>query len=78
MGRTGWIVLASLLLILGVGSLFVEGISYVSRETVVEAGPLELRAEREERMALPLWASVILVAGGTLALVKGAGEGDGP
>jgi hypothetical protein len=64
MGRTGWILLAAVLLIIGVGSLFVEGISYVTEETVVEAGPLELSAEREERVSLPLWASVILVAGG--------------
>jgi hypothetical protein len=77
MGRTGWILLAAVLLIIGVGSLFVEGISYVTQETVVEAGPLELSAEREERVSLPLWASVILVAGGTLALLKGAGDGTG-
>jgi hypothetical protein len=71
MGRTGWLALAVILLILGVGSLFLEGISYATQETVLEAGPLEVTAEQEERVALPIWASVVLMGGGIVALVVG-------
>jgi hypothetical protein len=74
MGRNGWLILATILLLLGVGSLFLEGISYVTRETVVEIGPLEVTAENQERVALPLWLSFVLAAAGALALVVGLGR----
>ncbi len=74
MGRTGWLILATILLLLGVGSLFLEGISYVTQETVVDIGPLEVTAENEERVALPLWISFVLAAAGAIALVVGLGR----
>jgi hypothetical protein len=74
MGRNGWLILATILLLLGVGSLFLEGISYVTQETVVDIGPLEVTAENEERVALPLWLSFVLAAAGAVALVVGLGR----
>ncbi len=71
MGRTGWLVLGVLLLVVGVGSLFLEGISYVTTETLIDVGPLEVSAEREERVALPLWASAALILLGGGALLAG-------
>jgi hypothetical protein len=77
MGRTGWVLLAAVLLLVGAGSLFIEGISYATRETVVEVGPLEVTTEREERIGLPLWVSVVMVLAGTGALFVGAGRSQG-
>lgn len=77
MGRTGWILLAAALLVVGAGSLFIEGISYATRETVVEVGPLEVATEREERIGLPMWVSIVLVLAGTGALFVGAGRDRG-
>lgn len=74
MGRNGWLILATILLLLGVGSLFLEGISYVTRETVVDIGPLEVTAEDQKRVALPLWLSFVLAAAGATALVVGLGR----
>jgi len=74
MGRNGWLILATVLLLLGVGSLFLEGISYVTRETVLDVGPLELTAESEERVALPIWLSFVLAGAGAIALVMGLGQ----
>lgn len=71
MNRTGWIILAVVLLAVGLGSLFVEGIAYMTEETVLDAGPLEVTAEREERIALPPWLSGVLAGAGVLALVMG-------
>ncbi len=71
MGRTGWIILAIVLLAAGVGSFFLEGISWVTQETVIDAGPIEVSAEEEERVGLPVWVSLILVAVGTIVLVVG-------
>jgi hypothetical protein len=71
MNRTGWIVLGLVLLAFALGSLFLEGISYVTEETVVEAGPLELTAERSERIGLPTWLSAVLALAGAGALAVG-------
>lgn len=73
MGRNGWLLLAVLLLVVGVGSLFIEGLSYVTEETVVEFGPLEVSAEREERFGIPLWASILIIVAGAGAFFVGAG-----
>lgn len=67
----GWIILAIVLLALGGGSLLIEGFSYVTQETVLEAGPLEVTAETEERVGLPVWVSVGLLAAGVVALIGG-------
>jgi hypothetical protein len=74
MGRNGWLLLAVVLLVVGVGSLFIEGISYVTEETVVDIGPLEVSAEREERVGIPLWASVLILVAGAGAFFVGAGS----
>jgi hypothetical protein len=74
MGRNGWLILAGVLLLLGVGSSFLEGIGWVTEETVIDAGPIEVSAEREERVALPMWLSGALVAGGIVALLVGVGR----
>ena len=71
MGKTIWLVIAGALLVVGIGSLFLEGFSYVTRETVIDAGPLQVTAEEEERVALPIWVSAVLVASGIGALLIG-------
>jgi len=75
MGKTGWMVAGLLFLAVGVGSLFLEGISYVTNETVLDVGPLQVTAEREERVSIPLWISVVLIAAGTGGLLLAAGRG---
>ncbi|TVR56776.1 MAG: hypothetical protein EA421_02550 [Gemmatimonadales bacterium] len=78
MERNGWLLLAVVLLVVGVGSLFIDGISYVTEETVVDVGPLEVSAEREERLGIPLWASVLILLAGAGAFFVGArGKGSG-
>lgn len=71
MGRTGWIVLGIVILAVGVGSFFIEGVSYVTEETVIDAGPLQVSAEQEERVGLPVWLSGLLVVVGAVALTMG-------
>lgn len=71
MGRTGWFIAGVVLIALGVGSLFLEGISYVTQETVLDVGPLEVTAEEEERVGLPGWVSFALLGAGLMALILG-------
>jgi hypothetical protein len=56
-------------LIVGVLGIGYGGFSYTSESTVAKLGPLELKAEEEKRVNLPLWAGVALVVVGGGALV---------
>jgi hypothetical protein len=56
------------LIVLGVAALAYQGISYTSRETVVDIGPLHATAEREKTIPLPPILGILGIAGG-VALV---------
>ena len=59
------------LIVLGVAALIYGGISYTSRETVVDIGPLQATAERERTLPLPPLVGIVAVAGGIALLVAG-------
>ena len=61
-----------LLVLLGVVALAYQGITYTSRETVVDIGPIEATADRERTLPLPPVLGIAAVAGGVLLLVVGA------
>lgn len=71
MGRTGWIVLGVVLLVAGLGSFFLEGVSWITNETVIDAGPLQVTAEEEQRVGLPVWLSLALAVAGAAVLMVG-------
>ncbi|HYB95249.1 MAG TPA: hypothetical protein VEC39_09770 [Vicinamibacterales bacterium] len=58
-----------LLIVVGVIALIYGGISYTSRETVIDIGPIHATADRERTLPLPPIAGVIAVAGGVALLV---------
>lgn len=58
-----------LLIVVGVVALIYGGISYTSRETVIDIGPIHATADRERTLPLPPIAGVIAVAGGVALLV---------
>jgi hypothetical protein len=60
-----------LLIVLGVLALAYQGITYTSREKVLDIGPLEATAEREKTVPLPPILGVAAVAGGVALLVVG-------
>jgi hypothetical protein len=55
--------------IVGVLGIGYGGFSYTTESTVAKLGPLELKAEEQKRVNLPLWAGVALVVVGGGALV---------
>jgi len=59
-------IIGLILIVFGVLSLGYEGITYVSRETVAEVGPVEIRADRQRT----IWFSPVV---GAVALAVGAG-----
>jgi hypothetical protein len=63
------LMLAGLVLIVaGVAALIYQGISYTSRETVLEVGPIHATADRVRTVPLPPIVGIVAVAAG-LALV---------
>jgi drug/metabolite transporter (DMT)-like permease len=58
------------LIALGVIALVYQGITYTTRETVIELGPL--KAEVEKQKTLPPILGVLAIAGGVVLVVVGA------
>ena len=61
-----------LLIALGVAALGYQAITYTSRETVVDAGPLQVTADRQRTVQLPPVLGIVAVAGGVVLLIVGA------
>ena len=60
-----------LLILLGVVALVYQGITYTTRETVIDIGPLHATADREKTVPLPPVIGAIAVAGGVILLIAG-------
>ncbi len=58
------------LLVLGVLALVYGGISWTRKDTVVDAGPIEITADKKESLAFPPLAGIALVIGGAALLMK--------
>ena len=59
------------LIALGLGALAYQGITYTSRETIVDVGPIHATAERQRRLPLSPVLGVVAVGGGVVLLIAG-------
>ena len=59
------------LIVLGVAALAYQGITYTSRETVIDIGPLQATADRQRTIPLPPVVGGLAIAGGVALLVLG-------
>jgi len=59
------------LIVLGLVALVYGGITYTSRETVIDIGPIQATADRERTFPLPPVAGIVAVVGGIALLVGG-------
>ena len=62
----------AVLILFGVVALVYQGITYTSRETVLDLGPLHATADRQKTLPLSPVLGVVAVAGGVALLVGGA------
>lgn len=65
-------VVGLLLVVLGVFALIYGGISYTSREKIIDIGPIEATSETRETIPLPPLLGGLALAGGVALLVMGA------
>jgi uncharacterized membrane protein YidH (DUF202 family) len=60
------------LIIVGVLALAYQGITYTTREKVVDLGPLKITADKEKSIPLPPILGVLALAGGVVLVIVGA------
>lgn len=70
--KNGLLVIAIILIAIGVVSLAYQGITYTTREKVLEVGPIKATAEKERTIPLPPILGGLALAGGVVLLVVGA------
>lgn len=60
-----------LLLVIGIVMLIWTGFTYTKKEKVIDAGPIQVSADKEKSVNWPPYAGGILVIGGIILLVTG-------
>ena len=70
--RSGVLVIAIVLIAIGVVSLAYQGITYTTREKVLEVGPIKATKDTEHTVPLPPILGGLALAGGVVLLVVGA------
>ena len=60
-----------LLIVVGLTALVYQGITYTTRETVIDVGPLHATADRQRTLPLPPALGAVAVAGGIVLVVAG-------
>ena len=59
------------LIVLGVLALAYQGITYTTREKVVDLGPVKITADKVSSIPLPPIIGVLAVAGGVVLVIVG-------
>ena len=69
MRMTPLAIVGVLLIVLGVAALVYQRVTYTSRETVIDVGPVHATADRQRTLPLPPLVGIAVVAGGVALLV---------
>jgi hypothetical protein len=65
------IIIAIVLIALGIVAFAYQGITYTTREKVVDVGPIHMTAEKTKTIPLPPILGALAIAGGIALLVVG-------
>ncbi len=63
-------VIGIVLIVLGVVGLAYGGLSWTRKDTIVDAGPIEITADKTERVPLPPIAGGLLLIAGVVLVMK--------
>ena len=63
--------IGAVLIVFGLAALVYQGVTYTSRETVIDIGPVHATADREKTLPLPPIVGSVAVAGGVVLLIAG-------
>lgn len=65
------------LIILGVVALAYQGITYTTREKIIDIGPLKASVDEEKSIPLPPIVGGLALAGGVILVIVGARRSSG-
>jgi uncharacterized membrane protein YidH (DUF202 family) len=65
-------VVGIVLIVLGIVALAYQGITYTSKEKVVDLGPLKVETEKQKTIPLPPVLGVLAIGAGVVLVVLGA------
>jgi uncharacterized membrane protein HdeD (DUF308 family) len=63
------------LIVLGVIAFAYQGITYTTREKVIDIGPIQASVEKEKTVPLPPVLGALALAGGIVLLIAGTRKG---
>jgi hypothetical protein len=69
------IIIAIILIGLGIAAFAYQGITYTTREKVVDLGPIQVTAEKTKTLPLSPIVGAIAIVGGIVLLVMGSKKG---
>jgi hypothetical protein len=69
------IIIAMILIAVGIAAFAYQGITYTTREKVVDLGPIQMTAEKTKTIPLPPILGAIALIGGIVLLVTGSRKG---
>jgi hypothetical protein len=64
-----------ILIVIGIAAFGYQGISYTTREKVVDLGPIQVTSEKTKTFPLPPIVGGIALVGGIVVLVMGSKKG---
>ena len=64
------------LIVLGVLALAYQGITYTTREKVIDLGPLKASVDKEKSIPLPPIVGVVALTGGVVLVIAGVPAAD--
>ena len=64
-----------ILIVIGIVAFAYQGITYTTREKVVDIGPIQMTAEKTKTLPLPPLVGGIALVGGVVLLVIGSRRG---
>ncbi len=68
-------IIAIILIIIGIAAFGYQGITYTTKEKVVDLGPLQMTAETTKTLPLPPIVGAITLVGGIVLLFAGTRKG---
>jgi len=69
------LIIAIILIVLGIAAFAYQGITYTTREKVVDLGPIQVTAEKTKTLPLPPILGALALVGGIVLLVVGSRKG---
>jgi hypothetical protein len=64
-----------ILIVIGIVAFAYQGITYTTREKVVDLGPIQVTADKTKTLPLPPLVGAVALVGGIVLLVMGSKKG---